>query len=71
MLQQARRGGEYQATDETRGYAMTRKGIGCRDFPDAIGCTLYLSGEEELDGRYARGGIDGGPVARRAGSHAE
>jgi hypothetical protein len=50
---------------------MTRKGIGCRDFPDAIGCTLYLSGEEELDGRYARGGIDGGPVARRAGSHAE
>ena len=26
---------------------MTRKWIDCRDFPDDIGCTLYLSGEEE------------------------
>ena len=26
---------------------MTRKWIDCRDYPDDIGCTLYLSGEED------------------------
>ena len=26
---------------------MTRKWLDCRDYPDATGCTLYLSGEED------------------------
>ena len=26
---------------------MARKSIDCRDHPDATGCTLYLSGEED------------------------
>jgi hypothetical protein len=26
---------------------MTRKYIDCREHPDATGCTLYLSGEED------------------------
>ena len=26
---------------------MTRKWIDCRDYPDDVGCTLYLSGEED------------------------
>jgi predicted small metal-binding protein len=26
---------------------MTRQWVDCRNFPDDIGCTLYLSGEEE------------------------
>ena len=26
---------------------MTRKSIDCRKHPDATGCTLYLSGEED------------------------
>ena len=26
---------------------MTRKWLDCRDYPDATGCTLYLSGEAD------------------------
>ena len=26
---------------------MTRKWVDCRGFPDDVGCTLYLSGEEK------------------------
>ena len=43
-----RRGPELIEEDlDSKGADMARKSMDCRDHPDATGCTLYLSGEED------------------------